>query len=88
MTPIHELVDRLFLPLAAAIALLLGTGAYLLRRSSRIDAWQPRSEADQRTRAAAQAAVTAAGRILGLAALRALLLVSLLFGGVALLNSL
>jgi hypothetical protein len=88
MTPIPELVDRLFLPIGAAVVLLLGTGAYLLRRSMKIDAWTPRSDEETRARSAAQAAVAAAGRILGLAAFRALLLLSLLFGGVALLNHL
>lgn len=88
MTTIHELVDRLFLPMAAAVVLLLGTGAYLVRRSMKIDAWIPRSDEETRARAAAQAAVAAAGRILGLAVFRALLLVSLLFGGVVLLNHL
>jgi len=86
--PIHELVDRLFLPLALAIVLLLGTAAYLIRRSLKIDTWPLRSEEDVRGQAAARAAIAEARRILGRAAWRALLLVSLLFAGVALLNDL
>lgn len=86
--PIYELVDRLFIPLALAIVLLLATAAYLVRRSLKIDAWPLRSEDDVRGQAAARAAVAQAGRILGRAAWRALLLVSLLFAGVALLNDL
>lgn len=86
--PIHELVDRLFFPLALAIVLLLGTAAYLVRRSLQIDAWPLRSEDDVRGQAKARAAVAEARRILGRAAWRALLLVSLLFAGVTLLNDL
>lgn len=86
--PIHELVDRLFIPLALALVLILGTAAYLVRRSLKIDAWPLRSEADVRGQAAARAAVAEARRILGRAAWRAVLLVSLLFAGVALLNDL
>lgn len=86
--PIHELVDRLFLPLALAIVLLLGTSAYLVRRSLKIDAWPLRSEEDIRGQAKARAAVAEARRILGRAAWRALLLVSLLVAGVTLLNDL
>lgn len=78
----------MFIPLALAIVLLLGTAAYLVRRSLKIDAWPLRSEDDIRGQAAARAAVAAAGRILGRAAWRAVLLVSLLFAGVALLNGL
>jgi len=86
--PINELVDRLFVPLALAIVLLLTTAAYLVRRSLKIDDWPVRSEADVRGKAAARAAITEARRILGRAAWRALLLVSLLFAGVTLLNDL
>jgi hypothetical protein len=86
--PIHELVDRLFIPLALAIVLLLGTAAYLIRRSQKIDAWPLRSDDDVRGQAAARAAVAHARRILGRAAWRALLMVSLLFAGVTLLNDL
>lgn len=86
--PIYQLVDRLFFPLAAAIVLLLGTGAYLVRRSLKVDAWPLRSENDVRGQAAARAAIAEARRILGRAAWRALLLVSLLFAGVTLLNDL
>jgi hypothetical protein len=86
--PIHELVDRLFIPLAFAVALLLGTAAYLVRRSLKVDAWPLRSDDDVRGQAAARAAIAEARRILGRAAWRALLLVSLLFAGVALLNDL
>jgi len=86
--PINELVDRLFVPLALAVVLLLGTAAYLVRRSVKIDAWPLRTEADVRGQAAARVALTHARRILGRAAWRALLLVSLLFAGVTLLNDL
>lgn len=86
--PINELVDRLFVPLALAIVLLLGTAAYLVRRSGKIDEWPLRTEDDVRGQAAARAALMQARRILGRAAWRALLLVSLLFAGVALLNQL
>jgi hypothetical protein len=86
--PINELVNRLFVPLALAIVLLLGTAAYLVRRSVKIDDWPIRSDADVRGQAAARAAVAEARRILGRAAWRAVLLVSLLFAGVSLLNDL
>lgn len=86
--PIHELIDRLFLPLSFAIVLILGTGAYLVRRSQKIDSWPLRSDADIRGQAAARAALSEARRILGRAAWRAVLLVSLLFAGVRLLNDL
>jgi hypothetical protein len=86
--PIHELIDRLFIPLASAIVLLLGAGAYLVRRSLKIDRWPLRSDDDVRGQAAARAAVTEARRILGRAAFRAVLLISLLFAGVVLLNQL
>lgn len=85
---IHEAIDRLFYPLASAIVLLLGTAAYLVRRSSKIDAWPLRSDADIAGQAAARAANAEAGRILGRAAVRAVLLVTLLFSGIALLNQL
>ena len=52
--PIYELVDRLFIPLALAIVLLLGTAAYLVRRSQKIDAWPLRSDEDVRGQAAAR----------------------------------
>ena len=86
--PINELVDKLFVPLAFAIVLLVGTAAYLVRRSVKIDEWPIRNDADVRGQAAARAAVTEARRILGRAAWRAVLMVSLLFSGVALLNEL
>jgi hypothetical protein len=86
--PIYELVDRLFIPLALAIVLLLGTAAYLVRRSQKIDAWPLRTDEDFRGQAAARAAVAEARRILARAAWRAVLLVSLLFAGVRLLNEL
>jgi hypothetical protein len=86
--PIHELIDRLFIPLASAIVLILGTAAYLVRRSMKIDRWPIRSEADLRGQAAARAALAEAKKILARAAFRAVLLVSLLFAGVALLNEL
>ena len=86
--PIYELVDRLFIPLALAIVSLLGTAAYLVRRSQKIDAWPLRSDEDLRGQAAARAAIAEARRILGRAAWRALLMVSLLFAGVRLLNDL
>lgn len=86
--PIYELIDRLFLPLSIAIVLILGTAAYLVRRSVKIDAWPLRTDDDIRGQAAARAALAEARRILRRAAWRALLLVSLLFAGVALLNDL
>jgi hypothetical protein len=86
--PINELVDRLFVPLSLAVVLLLSCAAYLVRRSLKIDAWPLRGEADVRGQAAARAAVAEARRILRRAAWRALLLVSLLFAGVTLLNEL
>jgi hypothetical protein len=86
--PLYELIDRLFLPLSIAILLILGTAAYLVRRSVKIDAWPLRTDDDIRGQAAARAALAEARRILGRAAWRALLLVSLLFAGVALLNDL
>jgi hypothetical protein len=86
--PIYELVDRLFIPLALAIVLLLGAAAYLVRRSQKIDSWPLRSDDDVRGQAAARAAIAEARRILGRAAWRALLMVSLLFAGVSLLNDL
>lgn len=86
--PISELIDRLFVPLAIATVLILGTSAYLVRRSVKIDAWPIRTDDDIRGQAAARAALAEARRILGRAAWRALLLVSLLFSGVALLNDL
>lgn len=86
--PISELIDRLFVPLATAIVLILGTSAYLVRRSVKIDAWPIRTDEDIRGQAAARAALAQARRILGRAAWRALLLVSLLFAGVAMLNEL
>jgi len=86
--PINELIDRLFIPLALAIVLLLGTAAYLVRRSMKIDEWPIRGDADVRGKAAARAAIAEARRILCRAAWRALLLVSLLFAGVTLLNDL
>jgi hypothetical protein len=86
--PINELVDKLFVPLALAIALLLGTAAYLVRRSLKVDSWPLRSDDDVRGQAAARAAIAEARRILGRAAWRAVLLVSLLFAGVTLLNDL
>jgi len=86
--PIHELIDRLFIPLASAVVLILGTAAYLVRRSMKIDNWPIRSEDDLRGQAAARAALAEAKKILARAALRAVLLVSLLFAGVALLNEL
>jgi len=86
--PISELIDRLFIPLAASIVLIFGTSAYLVRRSVKIDAWPLRTDNDIRGQAAARAALAEARRILGRAAWRALLLVSLLFAGVALLNDL
>ena len=55
--PINELVDRLFVPLSLAIVLLLGTAAYLVRRSVKIDDWPVHSDADVRGKAAARAAV-------------------------------
>jgi hypothetical protein len=84
--PLHELIDRLFIPLASAIVLILGTAAYLVRRSLKIDAWPLRSDEDVRGQAVARAAVAEARKILGRAAWRAVLLVALLFSGVALLN--
>jgi len=86
--PIHELIDRLFFPLSLAVVLILGTAAYLVRRSVKIDEWPLRTDADVRGQAAARAALVEARRILGRTAWRALLLVSLLFAGVALLNDL
>jgi hypothetical protein len=86
--PIYELIDRLFVPLACAIVLILGTSAYLVRRSQKIDSWPLRSDADVRGQKAARAALSEARRILGRAAWRALILVSLLFAGVSLLNDL
>ena len=86
--PIHELIDKLFIPLASAIVLILAAAAYLVRRSLKIDAWPLRSADDVRGQAAARAAVAEARRILGRATWRAVLLVSLLFAGVALLNEL
>ena len=86
--PLHMLIDRLFIPLATAIVLLLGAAAYLVRRSVKIDDWPVRTDDDVRGQAAARAAVAEARRILGRAAWRALLLVMLLFAGVALLNEL
>lgn len=86
--PISELIDRLFVPLGTAIVLILGTSAYLVRRSVKIDAWPIRTDEDIRGQAAARAALAQARRILGRAAWRALLLVSLLFAGVAMLNEL
>lgn len=86
--PIHELIDRLFIPLACAVVLILGTSAYLVRRSLKIDSWPLRSEADIRGQAAARAALSEARRILGRAAWRAVLLISLLFAGISLLNDL
>lgn len=86
--PIYELIDRLFIPLSSAVVLILATAAYLVRRSVKIDAWPLRSDNDVRGQAAARAALSEARRILGRAAWRALLLVSLLFAGVALLNDL
>lgn len=86
--PISELIDQLYVPLAIAIVLILGTSAYLVRRSVKIDAWPIRTDDDIRGQAAARAALAQARRILGRAAWRALLLVSLLFAGVALLNEL
>jgi len=86
--PIHELIDRLFIPLASAVVLILGTAAYLVRRSMKIDNWPIRSEDDLHGQAAARAALAEAKKILARAALRAVLLVSLLFAGVALLNEL
>lgn len=86
--PIHELIDRLFVPLATAIVLILGAAAYLVRRSVKIDAWPLRSDEDVRGQAAARAAVAEARRILGRATWRAVLLVSLLIAGVVLLNEL
>ena len=86
--PIYELIDRLFIPLSSAVVLILVTAAYLVRRSLKIDAWPLRSDDDIRGQAAARAALSEARRILGRAAWRALLLVSLLFAGVPLLNDL
>lgn len=86
--PIYELIDRLFIPLSSAVVLILVTAAYLVRRSLKIDAWPLRSDDDIRGQAAARAALSEARRILGRAAWRALLLVSLLFAGVTLLNDL
>jgi hypothetical protein len=86
--PLNELVDQLFVPLALAVVLILGTAAYLVRRSMKVDAWPLRSEKDVRGQAAARAAIAEARRILGRAAWRAVLLVSLLFAGVTLLNDL
>ena len=86
--PLNELVDKLFVPLSLAVVLILGTAAYLVRRSMKIDAWPLRNEKDVRGQAAARAAVAEARRILGRAAWRAVLLVSLLFAGVTLLNDL
>ena len=86
--PLHELIDRLFFPLSLAVVLILGTSAYLVRRSQKIDSWPLRSDADIRGQAAARAALSEARRILGRAAWRAVLLVSLLFAGVRLLNDL
>ena len=86
--PISELIDRLFIPLSIAIVLILGTAAYLVRRSVKIDSWPLHTDDDIRGQAAARAALAEARRILGRAAWRALLLVSLLFAGVALLNDL
>ena len=86
--PINELIDRLFIPLSLAIVLILATGAYLVRRSQKIDNWPLRSDADVRGQAAARAALSEARRILGRATWRAVLLVSLLFAGVRLLNDL
>ena len=86
--PIHEVVDRLYFPLALSIVLVLGTAAYLIRRSAKIDAWPVRSDQDLAGRAAARAAVTQARRILGRAVIRALLLVTALLGGLTLLNAL
>lgn len=86
--PIHTLIDRLFLPMAFAIVLILGAAAYLVRRSIKIDDWPIRSDEDVRGQAVARSAVAEARRVLRRAALRAILLVSLLIGGVLLLNEL
>ncbi|HZI40407.1 MAG TPA: hypothetical protein VFD67_01845 [Gemmatimonadaceae bacterium] len=86
--PIYQLVDRLFFPLALAVVLLLGMAAYLVRRSVKIDDWPLRSDDDVRGQAAARAALSQARRILGRATWRAILLVSLLFAGLTLLNDL
>jgi hypothetical protein len=86
--PIYEIIDRLYFPLALSIVLVLGTAAYLIRRSAKIDAWPVRSDQDLAGQAAARAAVAQARRILGRAVLRALLLVTALIGGVTLLNAL
>lgn len=84
--PIHELIDRLYVPLALDIVLILGTAAHLVRRSALIDRWPLRSDDDRRGQARARVAVGEAARILGQTTLRAVLLVSLLVAGVLALN--
>lgn len=81
---LHELVDRLWIPLALGILLFGAQAAYLIHRSIRLD----RSEERFGPQPAARDSIRESRRILVRAFVRALALVILLFSSVYLLSML
>jgi len=79
---LHQLVDRLWIPLALGILLFGAQAAYLIHRSLRLD----RSEERFGPQPAARNSLRESRRILVRAFVRALALVTLLFSAVYLLS--
>jgi hypothetical protein len=79
---LHEVIDRLWIPLALGILLFGAQAAYLIHRSIRLD----RSEERFGPQPAARDSIRESRRILVRAFLRALALVVLLFSSVYLLS--
>jgi hypothetical protein len=80
--PLHELIDKLWIPLALAIFLFGAQAAYLIHRSLKLD----RSEERYGPQPAARDSLRESRRILVRAFVRALALVVLLFSSVYLLS--
>jgi len=81
---LHEVIDRLWIPLALGILLIGAQAAYLVHRSLRLD----RSEERFGPQPAARDSIRESRRILLRALVRALALVILLFSSVYLLSML
>ena len=81
---LHDLIDRLWIPLALGILLFGAQAAYLIHRSLKLD----RSEERFGEQPAARDSIRESRRILLRAFLRALALVILLFSSVYLLSTL
>ena len=81
---LHDLIDKLWIPLALGILLFGAQAAYLIRRSLKLD----RSEERYGPQPAARDSLRESRRILLRAFVRALALVVLLFSSVYLLSTL